>query len=200
VGNAFGLTINGSLVRGCDLLRTKQRRNVEVEGGGIGGGFISSLCRLDSIGVGPFSWPDPVAALALTRSGILGSKDIGGLIGNSTLERFHCTFDYADRKLYLEPGKRHATRERTSRFGALLVRVGPDVYAGGVLLGSAAQAAGLRWYDKILAIDDRPLERWTREEVDRLLDNGEIGAVHTVTYQRLDEPQRTVEVRLKDVL
>ena len=64
----------------------------------------------------------------------------------------------------------------------------------------AAYDAGLRWYDEIVAIDGKPLEKWTREEVDRLLEEGEVGSVHRVTYRRLDDPEQTVEVTLKDVL
>ena len=102
--------------------------------------------------------------------------------------------------LYLEPGRRFAERERVSRVGAMFARVGGDVMAGNILQGSAAYDAGLRWYDKIVAIDGRSLDQWTREELDRVLEEGEVGAVHRITYQRLDEPETTVEVKLKDVL
>jgi membrane-associated protease RseP (regulator of RpoE activity) len=169
-------------------------------GGGIGGGFVSSLCRLDSLRIGPYGWTEPVAALALHRSGGIGSEDFAGNIGNSVLEKFRCTFDYANRKLYLAPGVRYGQRERVSRFGAMLARWGGTVYAGNILSGSAAYEAGLRWYDEILEIDEKPLARWTREEVDRVLEEGEIGAVHRVKYRRYLEGEKIVEVSLKDVL
>jgi len=72
--------------------------------------------------------------------------------------------------------------------------------AGNILHGSAAYEAGLRWNDCIVAIDGRPLESWTRDEVDRLLEEGPVGSVHRVTYRRFDDPEKTVEVTLKDVL
>ena len=141
-----------------------------------------------------------MAALSLHTRGMTGSQDIAGNIGNRVLERFKCTIDYARRLLYLEPGRLYDERERVSRFGALFARLGRKVVAGNVLSGSAAYEAGLRWYDEIVAVDGKPLERWTREEVDRLLEAGEVGAVHTITYRRLDEADKTVEVTLKDVL
>jgi S1-C subfamily serine protease len=69
-----------------------------------------------------------------------------------------------------------------------------------VLHGSAAYEAGLRWYDEIVAVDGKPLEKWTRQEIDRMLEEGVAGSVHRVTYTRFDEPEKTVTVTLKDVL
>ncbi len=200
VGNSFHFTVHGSLVRSCHMIGTRKRHEVEVVGGGIGGGFISTLCRLDSIQLGPYTWTEPVAALALHKSGGIGSKEISGNIGNSVLERFKCTFDYAHHVLYLEPGRRFGERDRVSRFGALFARLGPHVLAGDVMTGSAAYEAGLRWYDEIVAVDGKPLDRWTREEVDRVLEEGVLGSEHTVTYKRLEDPEATVTVKLKDVL
>ena len=201
VGNSFYFTIHGSMVRGCHLIGEKRRHEVEVEGGGLGGGFSATLCRLDSLTLGPYTWTEPVAALALHTHGGIGSQEISGNIGNSVLERFKCTFDYPRRTLYLEPGHRFPQRDGVSRFGALFVRVGPRVYAGNILTGSAAYEAGLRWYDEIVAVDGKPLESWTREEVDQMLESGEPGSEHTVTYRRFDwDPDTTVTVVLKDVL
>jgi hypothetical protein len=169
-------------------------------GGGVGGGFTGTLCRLDSLRIGPYAWPEPVAALTLYSSGSIGSKEVAGNIGNSVLERFRCTFDYARQTLYLEPGRRFSERDRVSRFGALFALVGRTVVAGEILLGSAADEAGLHWFDVIVAVDGRPLERWTREEIDRLLEEGEVGSEHEVTYRRFDLPEKTVTVKLKDVL
>jgi len=201
VGNSFHFVVHGSLVRSCHMLGAKKRREAEVIGGGVGGGFYSTLCRLDSLRIGPYSWTEPVAALALHTQGGIGSKEISGNIGNTVLERFRCTFDYSRKILYLEPGRRFTERDRVSRFGALFARLGPHVIAGDVLTGSAAYEAGIMWYDEILAIDGKPLEKWTREEIDRVLEEGVVGSEHKVTYRRfIDEPNVVVTVKLKDVL
>ena len=201
VGNSFHFTVHGSMVRGCHMIGTRKRTEVEVAGGGIGGGFVSTLCRLDSLQLGPYSWTEPVAALALHKSGGIGSREVSGNIGNSVLERFKCTFDFARKVLYLEPGRRFDERDRVSRFGALFARVGTHVYAGNVMTHSAAYEAGLRWFDEIVEVDGRPLDQWSREEVDRLLEEGALGSEHTVTYKRFrDDPAKTVTVTLKDVL
>jgi len=200
VGNSFHFVVHGSMVRSCRLFGAKKRREVEVVGGGVGGGFTGTLCRLDSLRIGPYAWPEPVAALTLYSSGSIGSREIAGNIGNSVLERFRCTFDYPRHTLYLVPGRRYSERDRVSRFGALFALVGTQVVAGEILIGSAADEAGLHWFDVIVAVDGKPLERWTREEIDRLLEEGEEGSEHRVTYRRFDLPEKTVTVKLKDVL
>ena len=70
---------------------------------------------------------EPVAVISLHTGGGVGSQDLAGNIGNSVLERFRCTFDYARHTLYLEPGRRYDQRDRVSRFGAMLARVGTTV-------------------------------------------------------------------------
>jgi hypothetical protein len=200
VGNAFQFVVHGSAVRSCQMLSNLKRRDIEASGGGIGGGFVSSMCRLDSVRIGPFSLPEPIAALTLTRDGGMANHDLAGNIGNSVLERFRCTFDYAHRVLYLEPGSRFAEREHVSRFGAILVRNGSSVYAGGILRGSGAYVAGLKWFDQIVAVDGKPLENWTREEIDRVLTDGPAGAVHSITFRDLVDEEHTVEVTLTDPL
>jgi membrane-associated protease RseP (regulator of RpoE activity) len=181
-------------------LQDKSRKEVQILSGGIGGGFESTMCRLDSVRIGPYEWNEPVATLALGTHGGIGSLDIAGNIGNTVLERFRCTFDYIHQMLYLEPGLRYGERDQVSRFGALFIRWGTRVFVGNVLTGSAAYEAGLRWYDEIVAVDGKPLESWTRQEIDRVLEDGAAGSVHRVTYSRLDEPEKTVTVTLKDVL
>jgi hypothetical protein len=201
VGNSFHTTVHGSMVRSCRMFGRRKRKEVEVSGGGIGGGFTSTLCRLDSLRLGPFSWTEPVAALALHTRGGIGSKDFAGNIGNDLLERFRCTYDYSHRTLYLEPGRRYGHRDKVSRLGVMLVRLEHQVYAGTVITGSAGYEAGLRWYDEIVAIDGRPALKWTREELDRVLEEGEVGSVHRITYRRwLEDEDKTVEVKLRDVL
>jgi hypothetical protein len=201
VGNSFHTTVHGSMVRACRMFGAKRRKQVQLMGGGIGGGFTVTLCRLDSLRLGPFAWTEPVAGLALHTRGGIGSKDYAGNIGNDLLERFRCTYDYAHRTLYLEPGRRYGHRDKVSRLGVMLVRFENNVYAGNVITGSAGYEAGLRWYDEILAIDGRPALQWTREELDRVLEEGEVGSVHLIKYRRwFEDEEKTVEVTLRDVL
>ncbi|MGH7730770.1 MAG: aspartyl protease family protein [Candidatus Eiseniibacteriota bacterium] len=200
VGNSFGAIVHGSLVRRCRVFtNVADRKQVKIHGGGIGGGFQSWLCRLDTLHVGPFVICDPILALALGTRGMVGSEDYGGNIGNGVLERFKCTFDYLNRKLYLEPGARFAQRDRYSRMGAYLVRSQDRVVAWGVVHGSPAHEAGLKDRDEVIEIDGRPASSYTPEELDRLFVDGEVGATHTLRVLR-DYRPTVLTVTLQDVI
>ena len=199
VGNSFHMNLHGSLVRKCRLFGLGRRKEVTVWGGGIGGAFQSTVCRLARARIGSYEWEEPIAALSLSTAGMVGSKDYAGNIGNGVLERFVCTFDYERRKLYLEPGKRSTARDSYSRVGTLLVRNGERVLAAGVTRGSAADEAGLEANDEVLSIDDRAARRWTREEIDRLLEGGLEGSTHKLRIRR-DGAESTLTLTLKDVL
>ena len=199
-GNSFGLIVHGSLVKNCAVFsRVADRKQVKIYGGGIGGGFQSWLCRLDTLRIGPFSILEPIAGLSLSTHGMVGSEDYGGNIGSGVLERFKCTFDYARRKLYLEPGAAYHERDRYSRMGAYLLRNHERVVAWGVVHGSPADEAGLKDEDEVVEIDGRAAKSFTPEELDRLFVDGKIGSKHTLKVLR-DLKPTTVTLTLQDVI
>ena len=200
VGNGGGLDMHGEAVRRCRLFRNFRRERVELYGGGIGGIFRTTMCRMDSLSLGPFTWPDPIVGLSLHGQGMLGNEDIAGNIGNGILEKFRCTFDYPGGRLWLEPGARMGERDRLTRLGALLVRLPERVIVGPVIYGSPADEAGLKLFDEVLEIDGRPATAWSREEFDRAFEDGPIGATHTLRIRRWRVDEMTVEVSLRDVL
>ncbi|MGH7741044.1 MAG: aspartyl protease family protein [Candidatus Eiseniibacteriota bacterium] len=198
VGNSFNLNVHGSMVRRCRLF-TPDRREVEVWGGGFGGSFSATVCRLSRIKLGPYEWEDPIAALSLSTHGMVGSKDYSGNIGNGILERFRCTFDYARHMLYLEPGQRYNDRDHFSRSGTLFLREGDHVLAAGITPHSGAEKAGLKPQDEILEIDGRPISRYTPEDLDRMLENGPAGSSHEIKVRR-DGRDKTLTLTLSDIL
>ena len=198
VGNSFNLNVHGSMVRRCRLF-TPDRKEVEVWGGGFGGSFSATVCRLSRIKLGPYEWEDPIAALSLSTRGMVGSKDYSGNIGNGLLERFRCTFDYARHTLYLEPGLHYNDRDHFSRSGTLFVRSGDKVVAAGITPHSGAERAGMRPQDEILEIDGRPITRYTPEDLDRMLEDGPAGSSHEIKVRR-DGRDKTLTLTLSDIL
>jgi len=199
VGN-FGFDLHGSGVRRCGVVQeTQERKQVEVYGAGLGDVFRTWVCRIDSVALGPFAIREPIAAMSLSRHGMVGSDDYAGNIGNSVLERFKVTFDYERKKLYLEPGARFAQRDSYSRSGALLVKLPSKVIAEGIVHGSAADDAGLKEDDEIVLINGRPALSFTPEELDQMFVCGEIGSTQTFTVQR-EGKKLKLSVKLHDVL
>ena len=198
VGNSFNVNVHGSMVRRCRLFAA-DRKEVEVWGGGFGGSFSATVCRLGRIRLGPYEWEDPIAALSLSTRGIVGSTDYSGNIGNGVLERFRCTFDYARHMLYLEPGLHYNDRDHFSRLGTLFLRSGDRVLAAGITPHSGAERAGLKPQDEILEIDGRSITRYTPEDLDRMLEDGPAGSSHQIKVRR-DGRDQTLTLTLSDIL
>jgi hypothetical protein len=198
VGNASVLSVGAEQVEACRLFARK-RKDVQHLVGGIGGAFTETVCRMDSLAIGPFRMLEPVVGLTATRRGGAGSKEIQGNLGTTVLQRFHCTFDYANGTLWLEPGARYEAREAFTRSGLWFTRWAGVVIVHGVVKGSPAAEAGFKIRDVLRAVDGRRIERWTPEELDRVLKSGPPGTLVRVTYER-DLREETVELTLADVL
>jgi len=200
VGNSLCLTLHGSLVRECGLVNgTAGGKQVKIQGGGVGAGFVSWLTRFERFQIGDFVITQPIAGLSLRTEGMVGSTEIAGNIGNSVLERFRVTIDYDRRKLYLRPGKRFDQPDRYSRVGMMLIRFKTRVVAAHVVSGSAAADAGFTADDEVTAIDGRSALAFTPEEMDRLFVDGELGSSHTFTVIREGRPKK-LTLKLRDVL
>ena len=198
VGNASVLSVGAEQVMKCGLL-TAKHKEVQHWVGGIGGAFVESVCRLDSLELGPFRFMEPVAGLTTHHQGGAGSKEVQGNIGTTVLERFRCTFDYAHGTLWLEPGARYAQREAFTRSGIWFTRWAGVVVVVGVVRHSPAEDAGLKVRDVLRAINGRAIEQWTPEQLDALLQDGNAGTVVKLTYER-ELREETVELTLADVL
>jgi predicted aspartyl protease len=200
VGNGFGLDVHGSMVRTCRIFSAVTgRKQVQVYGGGIGDGFVSWLTRLDRMQIGPYEWKEPIAGLSLSTQGMVGSEDYSGNIGNRVLDKFRVTFDYARSLLYLEPGQRYGERDHYSRCGAMFIKLGEKVVAEMILHGSAADEAGLKPHEEVIAIDGKPILGFTPEDLDRLFEDGAKGTEHTVTVKRKSK-RVDLSLKLDDVL
>jgi len=198
VGNASVLSVGAEQVMNCRLL-TIPHKEVKHWVGGIGGAFEESVCRLDSLRLGPFKFVEPVAGLTTHHQGSAGSLEVQGNIGTTVLERFRCTFDYAHGTLWLEPGARYAEREAFTRSGLWYTRWAGVVIVFGVVKDSPAEEAGIKVRDVIKAVNGRPIDKMRPEELDKLLIEGKSGSVVKLTYER-ELKEETVELTLADVL
>ncbi len=198
VGNSSVLSVGAEQVFKCGLLATR-RKDVQHWVGGIGGAFTETVCRMDSLQLGPFRFREPVVGLTTHHRGSAGSLEVQGNIGTTVLERFRCTFDYARGTLWLEPGARFSTREAFTRSGLWFTRWAGVVVVFGVVRDSPAADVGLKVRDVLRSINGRAIELWTPEQLDRLLQEGPVGTVVKLTYER-ELREETVELTLADVL
>ena len=198
VGNATVLSVNSAQVDRCHLFGPN-RKDVEYWVGGIGGALPESVCRLDSLQLGPYGWAGPVAGLTTHHLGMAGDTDTQGNIGTTVLDRFRCTFDYARDTLWLEPGARYREPDAFTRSGLWVTRYEGAVMVVGVVRRSPAEEAGFKVRDVLVAVNGVPIERWTPQELDRVLTHGAAGSVVKIVRER-DLDEQEIELTLTDVL
>jgi hypothetical protein len=136
-GSFSGLGLNGSFVAQNRLFPADWPRR-PVEGLAVGGATRNFVSRLDSMALGGLVIPRPVVGWSedLTRIGDAGT------LGAPNLARFRVTFDYARRRLVLEPYPDAAHREIWEGAGLFLVQVpGGDVIVALVLPATPADSA-----------------------------------------------------------
>lgn len=200
VGNGLDILVHGSATRRCHLLdAVDEGHKVEVYSGGIGGAALTWVCRMNRIRVGDVEMSEPVVMLGLATRGIMGSQDYAGNIGSRFLEHYHCTFDYADHLLYLDPGRRADERPEFSRSGFVLAKVGESVLPTQIVRGSPADKAGLRLGDRVETIDGKVAASLSPEELDRLFLESDVGTKRTLKVLR-EGRTRKITIELHEVL
>ncbi len=171
-------------------------QNVEktlmVRGGGVGGEVQLAMGRLKSLRLGQFQIASPVAGFI--KVGQITDTGKAGNIGGGFLRRFRVIFDYARKRMILEPNARLAEADEFDMSGAAVMSEGPDYTAIKVVRvrpDSPAAQAGLEAQDVILAVDGQPPKTLSLNRLKTLF---RVEREYTLKVKRKED---ILEVRLK---
>jgi len=158
-GTRLALLLLAPFVDEHDLLEIPGGTAPTVVGCGAGGESRGALRRIDGMRLGPFRVDRPVVALSRDRAGVFVSRSFDGILGGAILKRCRVVFDYAGRRMVLEPGP-FPPAPYVADMSGLFMALDP-VQAGrfevrAVVPGSPAHEAGIRVGDFIRTIDGRP--------------------------------------------
>jgi predicted aspartyl protease len=147
-------------------LRERLAREVISEASlGIGGGTRDVLGRLSLVELGGLRFVGPVALLSLDAGGAGASPSSAGLVGGALLSRCVVTFDYARRRMILEPGPDLGAPFPSDGLGISWTTGGRgrwhELTVRRVLVGSPADRAGVRPGDRLLSLDGDGVEAFT---------------------------------------
>ena len=196
-GSRSSLTLHSPFVKQHGLL-ARYGANVEgVTGWGVGGAQRGYPARLGTLQLGDLRLEGIAADLYAGDKGSFANPDIGGNIGGGVLRRFTVAFDYANRKMYLTPNRHFSEPDTFDRSGMWLLGDGDALKVADVAVGSAAEQAGLRVNDRIVAIADVPVAKRKLGQWRQLLAESAAGTPLALRFMR-DSKEHTAQLRLAD--
>jgi len=173
LGASHAVSLNESKERGI----AAPGRSITTEiGRGMSGVVSGRVGRIRSLEIGGLALDHVIATFpddAHHSPRGMDSRD--GNLGNGALGRFHVTFDYAGRRMVLEPSRRFSEPFEWDMSGMQAEPTGEGaVRVRGVLAGSPAAEAGVRENDRIVRIAGEEVTEATYFPLrDRLRKEGE---------------------------
>ena len=167
----FSLILNAPVVASNNLLAVPAKIITEPGAFGVGGDVKLMVGRWPSLQVGHFTLTDPVIHFSQDRKGAFASSDFSGVIGGELLRRFKVIFDYAHKRMILEPNTDFSNRFDYDMSGIRLRAEGPDLKqlrVSRLVESSPAIESGLREGDLISAIDGKPATELSLTEISKM--------------------------------
>jgi predicted aspartyl protease len=191
-GARNSLTTTSPFTKQHGLEKRYQPKFETVTGWGVGGPVKGKPVRFKRVKMGEASIDDVVGDLFTGTQGALADPDSSANLGGGVLKRFVVTFDYRDKKMYLEPGP--PVRDVFDRAGMFFLGDEAGLRIVAVVAGGPAERAGLAADDHITGIDREPVA--DRQTVDwrDILSFGPVGAKHVLTVDRAGKTRQVTLV------
>ncbi|MGB9180402.1 MAG: aspartyl protease family protein, partial [Pyrinomonadaceae bacterium] len=193
-GSTGAVLFNTPFVKKHQLLKSISQEN-QIRIGGVGGTAQAFLGRVKSVALGRFVLENAVARFSQSTRGDYATDKYDGLVGGEILHRFRVVIDYSRRRMMLEPNADFSEPYEADMSGMKLVADGDDfsiVLVDDVEAKSPAAEAGIQGGDTITAIDGRPAQEFTLDQIRRMLMQD--GREYLITLKR---GEQTVQARLK---
>jgi hypothetical protein len=156
-----------------------------INGWGVGGPTRSRLVRTRQLTLGPIAVHDVISGLSQSTSGSFSDEAYDGNVGSGLMKRFTVTFDYSQRRMYLQPNA-HPDEDvgRFDRSGMWLNLGRGGMEVMDVASNGPADQGGLAVGDILTAIDGKILATRSLSEVRRWLKLLPVGRPVVINYLR----------------
>jgi len=196
-GSRSALTMHSPFVRDRNLVARYRASEEGVIGWGVGGAVRGRAARLSVLQLGDLRIAGVIGEFFTGDKGSFATPDIDDNLGGGVLRRFTVAFDYAAKRMYLTPNAHFDEPDTFDRSGMWVNRSNDVLEVMDVAPGSAAQLAGLRTGDHIVAIDAAPVPSQPLSEWRRQLRERPVGTQLSIRFER-DGKARDVVLTLAD--
>jgi hypothetical protein len=196
-GSRVSLTLHSPYARKHDLVAKYAAGSDAVIGWGLGGASRGRPARFGTLQLADLSIPGIAGDIYTGDKGAFASTDISANLGGGVLRRFTVAFDYTAKRMYLAPNASFDAPDVFDRSGLWLLGEGDALKIADVGRSSAAERAGLRADDRIVAMGDEAVAKHGLAEWRQRLRELPVGTKLAVRYLRGDK-ENTTELVLAD--
>jgi hypothetical protein len=198
-GSRSALDIMVPFAESHDFAGRYHPRVEAVTGWGVGGPVRSRVTRARTVILGSVAIPGVLMEIAQQQGGSFTDRYRAGNIGGGLLKRFTVTFDYENRRLWMEPNGWFDEPDTFDRSG-MWINLGDGGFEViDVVDGGPATQAGLEAGDLITGIGARPAREWKLYELRQALRQQAPGTQLPVSYLRGDV-QHSATLRLAELV
>jgi hypothetical protein len=197
-GARSSLALHTPFVEKHDLL-AKTGKKIEVFAGvGVGGKVMGKVTRVNDIQIGSFKIAAPLTSLASAEKGAFASQEIDGNIGGGILKRFTVIFDYANKRMILEPNSDFGYEDNLDMTGLWLTKENDTTRVDFVIEDSPAARAGIKEGDLVLRINGQSTKDLPLRDMREILMAGEGEKVTLMIVSEGEE--KSMNLRLEKLI
>jgi predicted metalloprotease with PDZ domain len=153
------------------------------------------LLVIKDVKLGPYRFRNVPVYIFDDENNVTSYPNMSGLIGNDILRRFNVIINYAKNDIYITPNSHFTEPFDYSYAGVELYLVDGLILVGDVAKGSAAEAAGLKEGDQVIAINKNFTQNLNQYKIAMQTPNDKI----TIIYRR-NGVVNQVEFKVKSIL
>ena len=191
LGAGHDISLN---TEGSETIAVPDRALATSLGHGLSGKINGHVGRIERLKLGGLNLDDVIAAFPEpAHQNPRGMDSLDGNLGNGILARFNTTFDYAGKRMVLQPNGRFETPFEFGMSGLRFAFGSGPLQVEQVLPDSPAARVGLRPGDVVTHIDGQAVEAGDRSWVEELC---EVGKSLRLSVRRGDEAfEKTIQLR-----
>lgn len=195
------LAFNSPFVARYKLLELLPNAKAITFGSILAGKSSGRVGRVGSLQFGEFIVSNPVTTFSQDAEGDDSEAEFAGMIGGEVLRRFRLVVDYSRRQIVFEPNESFSDAYEFDMSGASLTAGGEKFKifkVRSLIENSPATEAGLQIGDTITAINGKPTDRMTLEQIRRLF--RQAGQTYKLSVKRNESAATEITLKTRRIV